>query len=169
MQDDKRKEFESLLARQNMALLRSMFEESNDFAYAELNSAREALIDFALREEESDGAGECDKKPINTSKHIFNKCPEDSQSFLESVYDDLMGLHDDGVNSALVKIVGVLHVNVTDEGGRVNDESDVSIEISVANIESKLNDEVAVVLGSLIGSLLDENHLREFDYSISPL
>lgn len=102
------------------------------------------------------------------TKHIINKNPKQQQEFLESVYDDLVECYNRGINVACIYIAGTLDLCVVDDDGHKRKEEKVSIEVRLTNINDLL-DNTRLALGSMLGSLLDENNLRIFDYELLEL
>lgn len=105
------------------------------------------------------------------TKHIINKNPKQQQEFLESVYEDLRKCQRDGYNQARVEVSAVLHVAVIDRHGATQtaqDEEKIAIEIRLTNIDA-LGVNMAETLGSMLGSLLNENNIGEFDYECKAL
>jgi len=102
------------------------------------------------------------------TKHIINKSQEEQQEFLESVYDDLVECYNRGINVACIYIAGTLDLRVVDDDGHKRKEEKVSIEVRLTNINDLL-DNTRLALGSMLGSLLDENNLRIFDYELLEL
>lgn len=102
------------------------------------------------------------------TKHIINKNPKQQQEFLESVYEDLRKCRRDGYNQAKIELTATLNVAVIDDNGAVQTEERIAIEIGLTNIDA-LGVNMAETLGSMLGSLLNENNIGEFDYECKAL
>lgn len=93
--------------------------------------------------------------------------PKEDREFLKTVYADVRRLEKDGAKGVCLVLNGVLEID-TEVNGIESPTQRVSIEIHLTNIDA-LGDDMAVTLGSMLYSLIDENNLREFEYSASEL
>jgi len=93
--------------------------------------------------------------------------PKEEREFLKTVYADVRRLEKDGAKGVCLMLNGVLEIN-TEMLGTESPYQRVSIEIQLTNIDD-LGDDMAVTLGSMLYSLIDENNLREFDYECKAL
>lgn len=102
------------------------------------------------------------------TKHIINKNPKQQQEFLKSVYEDLRKCQRDGFSQACIKLSATLAVAAIDDDGNTQGEEKLAIEIRLTNIDA-LGVNMAETLGSMVGSLLNENNIGEFDYECKAL
>lgn len=93
--------------------------------------------------------------------------PKEHREFLKTVYADVRRLEKDGAKGVCLVLNGVLEID-TEVNGIESPTQRVSIEIHLTNIDA-LDDYMAVTLGSMLFSLIEENNLREFEYSASVL
>ena len=99
-------------------------------------------------------------------KHIIGKNRKQQDEFLESLYNDLMECHLNGCNSVCIELSATLTVAVVNDDGTVLPEEKILIKIRITNIDA-LGENMAETLGSMVGSLLNENNIGEFDYSLT--
>lgn len=93
--------------------------------------------------------------------------PKEHREFLKTVYADVRRLEKDGAFGACLMLSAVLEID-TEVNGIKSPTQRIIIEIHLTNIDD-LGDDMAVTLGSMLYSLIDENNLREFEYEIVPL
>jgi len=101
-------------------------------------------------------------------KHALNKTPEQQREFLDSLYDDILAYKRNGFNKVSIALSAVLDIVVADDDGTRHDEEKIFIEIRITNID-ELGENMALTLGSMVGTLLDNNNIGEFDYELSEL
>lgn len=93
---------------------------------------------------------------------------DEEREFLEGVYDDVMNRFLDGAKGVHITVSDVLVVDVETDGVVHAAPRKVGVEFHLKSVDA-LDGTTAEVLASMLGSLLDENNLSVFEYSISEI